>query len=83
MKLTLEMVEWYDAESEADWVDQVEMDKWCDGMAMATDVGWIYEENNETLVIVSSFFGDGTFGNRTKIPKGMIKSRKQLCIRKR
>ena len=83
MKYQLEMVEWYDAESEADWVAQNDMDSWCEGMSMATDVGWIYEENNETLIIVSSFFGDGTFGNRTKIPKGMIKSRKRLCIRRK
>ena len=74
------MIEWYDAESEANWVTAQEMDNWCETMPVATDVGWVYEENDTTIVLVSSFFGDGTFGNRTKIPIGMIKSRRKVHI---
>jgi hypothetical protein len=80
IKFPLEMIEWADAESEATWVTESDMDSWCEGVSIATDIGWVYQENDETIVLVTSFFGDGTFGNRTKIPKGMVRSRKRLCI---
>ena len=79
----LEMIEWYDAESEVTWATEAEMDEWCKQLSMATEVGWVYEEDKDIIVLVTSFFGDGTFGNRTKIPKGMIKSRKRLCLKEK
>jgi hypothetical protein len=78
--LPLVMVEWYDAESEADWATENELEEWSGELSVATEVGWIYSQTDKIIVLVSAFFADGTFGNRTKIPVGMVKSIKKLRI---
>ncbi len=78
MILPLEMIEWYDAESEVTWVENSEMEEWSEALSVATEVGWVYNETDKIIVLVSAFFADGTFGNRTKIPVGMVKSRRKL-----
>jgi len=77
-KYALELIEWCDVESEATWADEKTMTDWIKALPVATEVGWVYKETKEMLVMVSQMFPDGTIGNRTKIPKSLVKSRKKI-----
>ena len=77
-KYPLELIEWYDAESEVSWGDPKEVLEWCKKSFIATEVGFIFYEDKNFIVMVSQIGSDGTIGNRTRIPKPWIKSRKKI-----
>jgi len=76
--MKLVYIEWCDAVSNANWFDKKELDKWCeDESEIIKQVGWIYKETNEYIVLVSrlSESNNGAwkqFGSLQKIPKTWI-----------
>ena len=77
-KYPLELIEWYDAESEVSWADPKDVKEWSKKHFTATEVGFVFYEDNDFIVMVSQIGSDGTIGNRTRIPKPWLKSRKQV-----
>lgn len=77
-KYPLELIEWYDAESEITWGDPADVRKWCKKHFIATEVGFVFYEDKDFLVMVSQIGNDGTIGNRTRIPKPWLKSRRKV-----
>lgn len=75
-KYRLEIVEWIDAQSECEWA--VSIDDFNKSDLVITDVGFIVYEDRKSVVICSQISSDGDFGNRTKIPKPWIKSRRRI-----
>ena len=81
-KVPFEQIEWIDAESDVSWENMEEVRKWSVKDFIATEVGWIIIENKKFVVITSQIGSDGTIGNRTKIPKKWIISRRKLKLEK-
>lgn len=77
-KYPLELIEWYDAESEVSWCDEDELMKFAKKDFISTEVGFVVYETKDRIVMVSQIGNDGTMGNRTRIPKPWIKSRRKL-----
>jgi hypothetical protein len=81
-KYCLELIEWLDAESDNGWEEPHRVIDWCKKDTVINEVGWIFYEDEKVLVIVSQLEYDGTLGNRTKIPKPWILSRRKLKVEK-
>jgi hypothetical protein len=81
IKRQLVLVEWADAESHDDWQESEDVGKWIkEKNFICREVGWVLEDNKDMLVLTSQI-GDGDLiGNRTKIPKPWIRSKKVLKI---
>jgi hypothetical protein len=78
MKYPLVMIEWYDAESEVTWEDPKAVAEWSKKDFIATEVGFLIHEDKNHIVLTSQIGSDGTIGNRTRIPKPWLKSRKKI-----
>ena len=82
--MKLVYIEWCDAVSNSSWFDKKEVDKWCeDESEIIKQVGWIYKETNEYMVLVSrlSKSNNGAwdqYGSIQKIPKTWIYKRINL-----
>ena len=81
-KYIIEIVEWYDAQADCTWAEEEDIDKWMKEDFLALEVGWVIRETKKMIILTSSIGNDGSIGNRTKIPKPWIKSRKFLRIKK-
>jgi len=77
-KYPLELIEWYDAESEVSWAEKKEALEWSKKEFVATEVGFVFYEDKNFIVMVSQIGSDGTIGNRTRIPKPWLKSRRKI-----
>lgn len=77
-KYPLELIEWYDAESDVSWADPKDALEWSKKEFTATEVGFVFYEDKEKIVMTSQIGSDGTIGNRTRIPKPWLKSRKKI-----
>lgn len=75
-------VEWADAESDAEWGDEKAIDKWMEKECLIYDIGWMVGRDKKYIVIASQLAHDGTFGNRTKIPRSWIRKIEKIEIRK-
>ena len=71
-------IEWHDAQSFCSWQDTDEFKKVTEGRTITTEIGWIVHEDKEVIVICSQINNTSDFGNMTRIPKGMILSRKKI-----
>lgn len=80
-KYKLEIIEWYDAQADCSWAEEEDIDKWMKEDFIAIEVGWVIRETKNMLIITNCIGNDGSIGNRTKIPKVWIKSRKKLDVR--
>lgn len=80
LKYPLEIVEWIDAESECHWIDFKEAEEWKKQKMVALEIGWVIEDSKELLVLTSQLAADGDIGNRTKIPKPWIVSRRKVRV---
>lgn len=78
MKYILEAIEWYDFESDVSWCDKDDAIRFAKGDFLVTEVGFVYYEDKDKLMIVSQIANDGTVGNRTRVYKALIKSRRKL-----
>ena len=75
---TLVLIEWIDAEAECSWLDMKDVKEWGSKVFKCREVGWVLEDNKDMLVLTSQL-GDGNLiGNRTKIPKPWLLSKKVL-----
>jgi len=79
-KYILVLIEWYDAEADCSWAEEKDIDKWMKEDFLAIEVGWVIRETKDIICMCSSIGNDGTIGNRTKIPKPWIKSRKEIGL---
>ena len=77
-KYSLEMLEWYDAESDVSWSDPNEVLKWSKKDFLVVEVGFVVYEDQDHIVLASQIGSDGTIGNRTRIPRPWLKSRKRI-----
>jgi hypothetical protein len=74
-------IEWCDAESHDDWQAAEDVDKWIkEKNFMCREVGWVLEDNKEMSVLTSQIGQGDLIGNRTKIPKPWIKTKKIIRI---
>ena len=69
-------IEWYDASAKADWADMTDVMEWSKEDFIVREVGWIIYESKNWIIISSQLADDNFVGNRTKIPKKWIISRK-------
>lgn len=65
-------IEWVDAESNHAWVDNNELAQEKDKIGFVKEVGWVIESDKKFITLCSQLNGD-LFGNRTTIPKHLIK----------
>lgn len=77
-KYPLEVIEWYDAESDASWSSPQEAEDWAKKDFVAFEVGFVFFEDKDHIAVTSQIGSDGTIGNRTRIPKPWIKRRRKL-----
>lgn len=78
MKYPLELIEWYDAESETAWESPSVVKKWGRKSYLVIEVGFIVAETKEHIIIANQISANGDIGNRTRIPKPWFKSRRKL-----
>lgn len=81
-------IEWMDACGAAHWQTQEDLRDWIDNASpIINQVGWLYEENDKFIVLVSRmgthiYDGDNeiekSYGMAQKIPKTWIRKRKIL-----
>jgi len=81
MKNKLVLIEWYDAQGNSNWDSTEDALKWSEKPLIVTEVGWVLQETKECLIIASQVSSDDDIGNRTKIPKPWIKSKKVLTVK--
>ena len=74
----LVIVEWVDAEAECTWGDMKDVVEWSKKTFKCIEIGWVIEDNPEMLVLTSQLGDENLIGNRSKIPKPWILSRKTL-----
>jgi len=79
-KFKLVIIEWIDAQSDCAWSSIKENEQWTKEDCIIVEVGWIVKETSKYVVIGSQIGNDGEFGNRTKIPRGWIKTIKRLTV---
>ena len=79
-KYPLVYITWIDAESDNGWEDESALDAWIKKERLVHDVGWLVRESKDSVIIVNQLCTDGDTGNRTKIPRGMIKEIKKINI---
>jgi len=74
----LVIVEWIDAEADCTWSDMKDVDLWSKKLFKCREVGWVLEDNKEMLVLTSQLGDENLIGNRSKIPKPWLLSKKKL-----
>ena len=79
-KYPLVMVQWNDAQSDAEWGEIPDIKKWAKEKYIVDDVGWVIIDNDSHIVISSQVGSDGSVGNRTNIPNQWIISRKAIKL---
>jgi len=75
------IIQWHDAHGSCEWAEKDEVDKYSKERTIVTELGWIVAEDDDVLVMTSQIASDSGYGNRTRVPKDMIISRKQLNIK--
>ncbi len=67
-------VTWVDIVSDDGWHSQNKLDNYIhNNNKTVVQVGYLYEEDEEQIVLLNSYFTDKTtFGDITKIPRGCI-----------
>lgn len=65
----LVVIQWSDIKSSAGW--EYEENAKQDKPAICISIGWLLEKNRTNIVIASDF-GEGEWGSRTTIPRGVI-----------
>ena len=78
MRKPLYLITWEDPHSDCEWANCEQIEKFLKERAIVTEVGWIVDDNKEGIVISNQFSSDGDFGNKTKILKKLILSKKKL-----
>lgn len=78
IRYPLEWIEWYDAASDDSWCSVQELKKYATERMVITEVGFVVYEDKEVIVISNQITCDWSIGNRTRVPKGWIKSRKKI-----
>ena len=78
-KYKLYLLEWNDAYSECTWATRNDIID-SDGDMTISEVGWIIDEDDQSVVISSQVASDGDFGNRTRIPKSWIVRKKKIKL---
>lgn len=69
------LVRWRDITVSTGWIEQDALDSFVMDAeeAIVTQVGFLYEEDEEQIVLLNSFFhGKDLLGDVTKIPKGCV-----------
>lgn len=66
----LVIVEWLDAACDSSW--QTEPTQFVP--AKVTTVGWLWQEDDEIVVVVATVGDDGSFNQTMAIPRGMVTS---------
>jgi len=74
-KLKLIYIEWFDAETQDDWTDISKLDF---NLKKVKSVGWLINENDNSLTILPSHSEDDQCMGALTIPKGWIKKRRNL-----
>lgn len=77
----LAIVKWRDACSSVIWEECKDIKEWSDDDMLVQECGWIIENNRRHLTICSQFTQDGSFGNKTKIPKSLLVEYTELEIK--
>lgn len=75
--MKLELITWHDAGSNEDdlsWSD----DPGEDGDIVIKTVGWVVKETVKYITVAMDLADDGQTHTRSRIPVGMIQSRKEL-----
>lgn len=72
VKYPLVLIKWKDAQSSASWEEKDEIDKWAEEDYIVNDVGFIIKTTKNNIILCSQIGADGSFGNKTKIPKGWV-----------
>lgn len=73
-------IKWLDIIHESGWHDQDQLDDFLQEKAMTVyQVGYLYEEDEDMITIVDSYFEDKSqYGTIHIIPKGCVKYMKEL-----
>lgn len=77
-KYKLVLIHWTDAISGVEWENEQDMKKWNNSEHVVNEVGWEIENTKDFFTICSQIFSDGTFGNKTRIPKSIVTTRKVI-----
>jgi len=81
-KYPLVIVEWADAQSETAWDTKEKVFSWAEKSTIIQDIGWLIGETKLHIIICSQICkDDGDLGNRTKIPKAWVVSKKKVRVR--
>lgn len=76
--MKIELITWKDAGGETDgWLDPADIE---DDNAVIQSIGWVVKETEANVTLAMDLAEDGTTHGRSRIPKGMIVSRKELCV---
>ena len=78
-KYKLILITWKDAQSDADWGEEVKVKEWATQDYLVSEIGWEIFSNKEYTIICSQIGNDGSLGNRTKIPKKWVV--KKVCLK--
>jgi hypothetical protein len=76
----LVIVQWDDIKGKADWVhaeDVAGFNKRC----RCVTVGYVLVDDEETLLVAGSRNNNGSWGDLTRIPRGVVRSVKRLTVR--
>jgi len=80
-KYPLTYLTWIDAESDTDWTGEHKTELWIEEDFVVNEVGWIIAETDKYIVICSQICEEGSFGNKTKVPKAWIRSQVPVEIK--
>jgi len=76
MDYTLVVVEWEDIVSDSSWMDDKEIEKL--EPVVCRSVGWLLKKTKKLVFLGASVTNDGSVGDRTTIPKNVIRSIKEI-----
>ena len=74
------LIEWVDAESDVTWEDHDRIAEWGKKECLVTEIGFVIYEDENQIVITNQLTSDKQRGNRTKIPKALIKKRQKIKV---
>lgn len=72
------IIEWIDAEAECTWGDMRDVMEWSKKTFSCREVGWVIEDTKDMIVLTSQLGDENLIGNRSKIPKPWIVSKRTL-----
>lgn len=78
-KLKVVQVVWEDSNIAHGWASEEEVSN--DGVVMCESVGYLYSEDDKRIIIVMGFSEYGLYIERKAIPRGCIKTIKELRIK--